>query len=86
MDVTFSRQFGKDFERLPVYVKKATIQVIDDVKTAGNLFEITDCIAMKGHVHHYRIRRGEYRITLETEGESVLFNRVLSRGQIYKKH
>jgi mRNA-degrading endonuclease RelE of RelBE toxin-antitoxin system len=86
MGVTFSRQFGKDFDKLPDYAKKAIVRVIDDIKAAKNLFEITDCIVMRGCVRNYRIRRGDYRITLETEGESVLLNRVLPRGQIYKKH
>jgi mRNA-degrading endonuclease RelE of RelBE toxin-antitoxin system len=88
MKVQYSTQFAKDALKLPQYAKSVVKIVITHLKNAQNIFEIHDCKPLEGVKNGYRIRRGDYRITLSLiiQENAVLLLRVLSRGQIYKKH
>ena len=86
MNIEISRTFVKDVEPLPTYSKKIILAVINEIQSAKNPYEIQECSKLKGVDDLYRTRRGNYRITFEYDGSSVVLKRVLPRGQIYKKH
>ncbi|MEH2232983.1 MAG: type II toxin-antitoxin system RelE/ParE family toxin [Nostoc sp.] len=46
--------------------------------------EITNLKKLQGYENAYRIRVGDYRIGLIFDGETVLFQRVLHRKDIYR--
>lgn len=86
MNIEISRAFVKDVEPLPKYSRKIILSVINEIKSAEKPFNIKECSKPKGAENLYRIRRGNYRITFQYDGTSAVLKRVLTRGQIYKKH
>ena len=84
MKVRYTRLFIKDFEKLPDQIKKRTTFVIDAIKEVNTLREIKNCASLKGYENAYRIRIGDYRIILTNEIDTIIFNRVTSRGEAYK--
>ena len=87
MKVQYSAQFAKDARKLPQHIKTAIKELVIRLKNAQNLFEIRDCKPLEGVKNGYRIRRGDYRITLSLimQDDAVMLLRVLPRGQVYKK-
>ena len=88
MKVQYSVLFAKDARKLPQHIKKAVKELVIQLENAQTIFEIRDCKSLEGVKNAYRIRRGDYRITLLLiiQDNTVMLLRVLSRGQIYKKH
>ncbi|MCL1941942.1 MAG: hypothetical protein FWF54_00085 [Candidatus Azobacteroides sp.] len=88
MNIEFDKRFAKDFKVLPTHVQRAVLMIIDEIKAAKKLFDVKNCIKMRESENLHRIRTEDYRIILILYlcGETVEFIRVLSRGQVYKKH
>jgi len=88
VNVQYSIQFAKDARKLPQHIKTAVKELVVLLENAQNIFEIRDCKPLEGVKNGYRIRRGDYRITLSLiiQDNAVMLLRVLPRGQIYKKH
>ena len=86
MNFEISRAFVKDVDPLPKHLKRVILSVINEIQSAKKPNEIKECTKLKGVGNLYRIRRGNYRVTFEYDGFSAVLKRVLSRGQIYKKH
>jgi mRNA-degrading endonuclease RelE of RelBE toxin-antitoxin system len=84
--VEATRRFVKDFQALPEYEQKAVSDFNAALVSASMVSEI-QCIKMKGSPNLYRTRLGDYRVTFcLIDNETVELRRVLTRGQIYKKH
>lgn len=86
MKFEISRAFVKDVDPLPKHSKRIILSVINEIKSFDKPFDIKECSKLKGVDDLYRIRRGNYRITFKYDGTSAVLKRVLTRGQIYKKH
>ena len=88
MKVQYSTQFAKDARKLPQHIKTAIKELVIQFENVQSLLEIRDCKPLEGVKNGYRIRRGDYRITLslKIQEDAVLLLRVLARGQVYKKH
>jgi Cytotoxic translational repressor of toxin-antitoxin stability system len=88
MIVEFNKRFLKDFKVLPEYAQKAIKEFYIQISEVLTLFDISNCKKLHGDNNLYRIRFGDYRLILllYISGDTVEFRRVLSRGQIYKKH
>jgi mRNA-degrading endonuclease RelE of RelBE toxin-antitoxin system len=88
MKVQYSTQFAKDARKLPQHIKTVVKELVFNLEKAQCLFEIHDCKPLEGVRNGYRIRRGDYRITLSliAINDTVMLLRVLPRGQIYKKN
>ena len=86
MKLEADKRFQKDFEALPKYVQKSVVKVIDEIERAATLFDVRHCAKLQGYKDLYRIRTGDYRITLSllVYGDTVILLRVLPRSQIYK--
>jgi len=65
-------------------VKCALLDVIDEVKLAGNLRELKSLKKLKGFKNYYRIRVGDYRLGFSYDDQTIFFIRFLSRKDIYK--
>ena len=88
MKIQYSTQFAKDARKLPQHIKTAVKEIVIQLENAPTLFEIRDCKPLEGVKNGYRIRCGDYRITLSLiiQDDTVMLLRVLPRGQVYKKH
>jgi mRNA-degrading endonuclease RelE of RelBE toxin-antitoxin system len=85
MILEISKAFVRDVESLPNHSKKMILGVIREIQSAKNLHDIKDCSKLRGADDLYRIRMGNYRITFEYHGSSLVLKRALPRGKIYKK-
>ena len=86
MNVDISRAFVKDTAPLPEKFKLVIQEVINEIQIAKVPGDIRDCSKLKGADDIYRIRRGVYRVTFQYNNTTATLKRVLTRGQIYKKH
>jgi mRNA interferase RelE/StbE len=78
--------FIKDLKALkstPYYetIKALTFEEIPQIPTFE---EITNIKKLQGYENAYRIRVGDYRIGIIFDGETILFQRVLHRKDIYR--
>ena len=85
MIVRIDKLFEKDTDRLKdkkLLTKLA--QCIGQVMDAEGLDEIPNLKKLQGFKYHYRIRIGDYRAGLRVEEGTLIFERFLSRKDIYK--
>ncbi len=85
MVVKIDQRFEKDTDRIKD--KKLLLrvaQVIGQVIAAESLEKISSIKKLQGYKEYYRIRIGDYRLGLRLENDSVIFERFLSRKDIYK--
>lgn len=88
MRVSYAKAFLKDLKQIPIDVQRSFCQVLAEIEAATELLEIRNCKKLKGREDCYRIRIRDHRATflfVQIDGE-IFFQRILSRGQIYKKH
>ncbi len=85
MNVKFEKSFAKDLEDIR---EKALLKrvkgVIDEVKNADNVQEISSLKKLKGYETFYRIRFGDYRVGIEVVNNEIIFTRFLHRKEIYR--
>jgi mRNA interferase RelE/StbE len=86
MNVQFRKSFLKDLKKLnDRRLKTAIHDCIIDVENAANLGQIKNLKKLSGFDSHYRIRLGDYRIGLKTEGETITFVVFGHRKDIYRE-
>lgn len=85
MKVLVNKRFLKDLSILPAGNRSKiedfvfnTSEKIDSIESAG-VFE-----KLKGYHIYYRVRFGDYRVGVRYENETLVFERVLHRKDIYK--
>ena len=61
MKVDYSKSFEKSVRKLSGKMLESVKRVIQEVKAADNIQQITDCKHLVGYKHVYRIRIGDYR-------------------------
>lgn len=87
MNVEYSKQFVKASYKLSGKYKASLQRIIDEVKAAKDIGELTDCIKMVGLQQTYRIKMGDFRLVflIKVIENVAVFQLLLSRGEIYKK-
>lgn len=78
--------FIKDLKALkstPYYesIKKFAFEEIIEISSFA---EITNIKKLQGYDNAYRIRIGDYRLGIIFDGETLIFERVLHRKEIYR--
>lgn len=78
--------FIKDLKALKSTPYYETIKALafEEIPQIPNFEEITNIKKLQGYENAYRIRVGDYRIGIIFEGETILFQRVLHRKDIYR--
>lgn len=87
MNVEYSRQFEKAAYKLTGKYKESLKRIILEVKQAISISEVSGCTKLVSLKQFYRIRMGDYRLILllKIVNETVIFELLLSRGEIYNK-
>lgn len=78
--------FIKDLNALkstPYYETVKTL-VFEEIPQILTFEEITNIKKLQGYENAYRLRVGDYRIGVIFDGETVIFQRVLHRKDIYR--
>ncbi len=85
MVVEFKKQFLKDLSKLPKdFRKKIEDLIFEHVPNESRMNFESRISKMVGYDFYYKIRIGDYRIGLLLKENSVEFQRVLHRKEIYK--
>lgn len=89
MKVDFSKDFNKSVRKLSGKILQSVIETIDEVKVAESIEQISNCKKIESLNSVYRIRIGDKRaffvLHIQIEGDLVMFEYLLSRGEAYDK-
>ncbi|MCA9954289.1 MAG: type II toxin-antitoxin system RelE/ParE family toxin [Anaerolineales bacterium] len=86
MEVFYESSFAKDLKRVKdKQLLKRVRDVLEQVKVAQELGEISNLKKLQGYESYFRIRLGDYRIGIEVENQTVIFVRILHRKDIYRR-
>lgn len=89
MKVDYSKNFEKSVRKLSGKILQSVINMIDEVKSAESVEDITDCKKIETINNVYRIRVGSKRaffvLHIYVDGEIVRFEYLFSRGEAYDK-
>ena len=89
MKVDFSKDFNKAVRKLSGKILQSVIATIDEVKMAPSIEHIYNCKKIESLNSVYRIRIGDKRaffvLHIQIEGDLVMFEYLISRGEAYDK-
>lgn len=86
MNVTYSKAFIKEVDKLPKDVKEEVANVIKIIKSIDDIKDIPNNKKLKGYKDVYRIRISSYRmIYLKETNTGIFIVYVAIRGQAYDK-
>lgn len=85
MKLIITRQFDKDVEKeLNKPMRLELIAILDRMRKAASLSELTAIKKLKHFPNAYRIRLGDYRIGFIVEDNTIIVSRVMHRKEIYR--
>jgi mRNA interferase RelE/StbE len=85
VEILFESSFERDLKKLKIKELQLQIkEVIQVIKQAETLNQITGLKKLKNHKSFYRIRLGDYRLGLELADDQVILVRILHRREIYR--
>lgn len=89
MKIDFSKEFIKASKKLSGKILKSLNEVIKEVTKADSIDELTDCKKIESLNSVYRLRIGSKRaffvLHIEIDGDVVIFEYLVSRGEAYSK-
>ena len=89
MNVDYSKDFKKSVKKLFGKMLDSVRRVVEEVKNAESLKDITDCKKLVGYRNVYRIRIGDYRafftFHIEIINDTIIFRYLVPRGEAYDK-
>ena len=89
MNVDYSKDFKKSVKKLSGKMLDSVRRVVEEVKNAESLKDITDCKKLVGYRNVYRIRIGDYRafftFHIEINNDTIIFRYLVPRGEAYDK-
>jgi mRNA interferase RelE/StbE len=81
----YRKQFLKELAKVPAKTRiKIEELVFEEIPKMDSIRESKKIERMKGYSSYYKIRFGPYRVGLRIEGNTVIFERVLHRKDIYR--
>jgi len=85
MNIKVNRVFLKELAKLPVKERlKVEKLLFEEVESYISLEQIPNFKKLKGYQNYYKIRFGDYRAGLKFENNTLFFERILHRKDIYK--
>ena len=89
MNVDYSKDFKKSVKKLSGKMLDSVRRVVEEVKNAESLKDITDCKKLVGYRNVYRIRIGDYHafftFHIEIINDTIIFRYLVPRGEAYDK-
>lgn len=85
MDIKVHKTFLKELAAIPTKQRmKIEKFLFEEITSFDDPFKIPNLKKLKGYSQFYRIRFGNYRAGLKIESETITFERILHRKDIYK--
>ena len=84
MDVRFTTRFNRDLERIrDRQVAQSIEQAIETLKASNRLTEVAGVSRLVNRGPRYRMRIGDYRLVMLSEGDALILERILHRREVY---
>ena len=85
MDIKVNRRFLKDLIKVPVNERMKIERLVFEVSSTLESIESAGIFEkLKGYKSFYKARFGNYRIGVSYSDDTLIFQRVLHRKEIYK--
>ena len=85
MNIGVNKVFLKELAKLPAKDRlKVEKLLFAEVENYKSLAQIPNCKKLKGYRNYFKIRFGDYRAGLRFENNTLFFERILHRKDIYK--
>jgi len=85
LKVKYRKKFLTDLARIPADIRKGIEKfVFEEVPKLNSPGESGNIENLKGYKSCYKVRFGSYRVGLKIEDDTVSFERVLHRKDIYR--
>ncbi len=85
MKIQVNKAFLRELTKIPPKERKRVEKLLfTDVGNYSNFYHIPNIGKLKGYSNYFKIRIGDYRIGLKYENDTLTFERVLHRKDIYK--
>lgn len=85
MNVKYRRKFLIELARIPAKTRNRMEEfVFFEVPNAMTISEINKVEKLKGYSVYYKVRFGSYRIGIKMEVDTIIFERVMHRKDIYR--
>ena len=87
MELLYGKRFSKDLDGIQheAKVKKALLELVERLKTAGSLRDLDDVRKLEGYQGYFRVKVGDYRLGIKAEGNRIELIRFLHRKDIYRR-
>jgi mRNA interferase RelE/StbE len=84
--ILFKKVFLKDLAGIPSRVRVQIERfVFEEMPRTKSIQAVGKVEKMHGYSGYYKVRFGDYRVGMQVVGETVIFERVLHRKEIYRK-
>ena len=85
MNIKVHKTFLKELSSIPSKERvKIEKFLFEETIKIDNPFSIPNCRKLKGYTNYYRIRFGNYRAGINIQDDTIIFERILHRKDIYK--
>lgn len=85
MNIKVNRIFLKELAKLPPKERRKVEKLLfEEVESFTTLSQIPNFQKLKGYRNYYKIRFGDYRAGLKYEDNTLYFERIHHRKDIYK--
>ena len=87
MDILYAKKFDSDLVSISnePKIKKRLLDLIEQIKKADVLSEISGVKKIQGYSEYYRIRLGDYRLGIKLADNQIEMIRFLHRKDIYRR-
>ena len=87
MELLYAKKFSKDVDaiRLQTKIKKALLKMMEKIREADSLGELTGVRKIDGYQKYYRIKLGDYRLGIKATKNRIELIRFLHRKDIYRR-
>jgi mRNA interferase RelE/StbE len=85
MNLAFTRSFAKDLRQIrDIAILERLQELIRSIEAAASVQDLKNLKKLSSESRHYRLRLGDYRLSLIIEAETVTLVRILNRKDIYR--
>jgi len=87
VEVLYGKRFSKDLDAIQHEgkVKKALLELIDEIKQADSLGDLKDVRKIEGYQGYFRMKVGDYRLGVKADKNRIEMIRFLHRKEIYRR-
>lgn len=85
MNILVNKVFLKELTKIPKKERQRVEKLVfEDIENYSYLAQIPNIGKLKGYSNYFKIRIGNYRIGLKYTDDTLVFERILHRKDIYK--